>query len=162
MKRNIFYILIVNTIVLVSCISTKNFVGTYRSNFAELGFFITRLKLNSDSTFEYKFRGDMIYDTASGHYRVYHRKLILTYYPRPLDTTGLAFMDSVANKIGIELSASFDDKRPHIYYLGNKKLFESIKDGIIVKKAFGYSKTKKYLLFGSHYYKHNHYLMQVP
>ena len=154
-------IFIIPLIGFISCTSTKNLAGSYRSNFADLGFFVTRIKLKSDSTFEYRFRGDMFSDTATGKYNIEGRKLILTYDPRPIDTSGLAYMRSIGFKLDEPLSLKSDAALPHVFYIGQDKLFGSYQDGKIVRKAVGYSKRKKYLLFGSHYYKRKHYLKRV-
>lgn len=144
-------------LALVSCSSTKNISGTYRSNFADLGFFVTTMKLKSDSTFEYRFRGDMIFDIANGQYKVHGRKLILTYNPSPVDTSSLASLRKMSIKLNFSALRS-DANRTHIFYIRHKKLYSSYQDGKIVRKAFGYSKRKKYLFFGTHFYKHRNYL----
>ena len=151
---------IATTLGLTSCSSMKNITGTYRSNFADLGFFVTNIKLKSDSTFEYRFRGDMISDTASGHFKVYRRKLILAYNPTPVDTSGLASLRDMGIKVNVSDLRS-DANRTHVFYIRHHKLYGSYQDGEIVKKAFGYSKRKKYFLFGTHYYKHRNYLRRI-
>ena len=45
-----FYVLIFFN----SCNVSQNIDGKYRSNFGELGFFVTEIKLNSNKTFNYK------------------------------------------------------------------------------------------------------------
>ncbi|MBC7391684.1 MAG: hypothetical protein H7329_20990 [Opitutaceae bacterium] len=145
----------------MSCSSTQNITGSYRSNFAELGFFSTRIKLKPDNTFEYRFRGDLIFDTATGKYRIDRRKLILTYDPRPIDTSGLSYMRSVGFKLDEPLNLKSDAGLPHVFYIGREKLYGSYQDGKIVRKAVGYSKRKQYLFFGTHYYKRKHYLKRV-
>jgi len=147
---------------LFSCSSTLNIPGTYRSNFADLGFFMTNIKLKSDSSFEYRFSGDMIFDTATGRYHIKHRRLIFTYDPRPIDTSRLANLRRMGFKLDSTLNHPKSDAGlPHIFYIRDSKLFSSIEDGKIVKRAMTYNKTKKYLFFGSHYYKRKWYLRQV-
>lgn len=161
MKPLISTIVIIILVNFTSCTSTKNLEGSYRSNFTVLGFFVTRIKLNSDRTFEYLFHGDMISDTATGNYRIKGHKLILTYHSRPIDTSGLAYLQNIGLKLDESLNLKSDAGLPHIFYIGQDKLFGSFQDGKIVRKAVGYSKRKKYLLFGSHYYKRKYYLKRV-
>jgi hypothetical protein len=161
MKFLNFIIIVAALLGLISCSSTKNIAGAYRSNFADLGFFVTRIKLKPDSSFEYRFRGDLMFDTATGKYRLDRRKLILTYDPRPIDTSGLSYMRSIGFKFNEPFNLKSDVGLPHVYYIGHHKLFGSYKDGKIVRKAEGYSKRKKYLLFGTNYYKRKHYLKRV-
>jgi hypothetical protein len=146
---------------LISCSSTKNISGTYRSNFADLGMFITKVTLKSDSSFKYRFRGDLIFDTAAGRYRIDNRKLILIYDPRPIDTSGLSTMRSMGFKLDSPLTLKSDAGLPHIFYIRRNKLFHSRQDEGIVKRATKYNKTKKYLFFGNHYYKRKWYLKRV-
>ena len=161
MKFNSLTPLLTVFIGLISCNTTLNIPGTYRSNFADLGFFVTNIKLKSDSSFEYRFRGDLIFDTATGRYKIEKRKLILTYDPRPIDTSGLSYMRSIGFKIDSPSTSKSDAGLPHIFYIRNKKLYGSYQDGKIVKRATTYHKTRKYLFFGNHYYKKKSYLKQV-
>jgi len=161
MKFFIRTIFIIALFGFTSCTTTKNLEGSYRSNFADLGFFVTRIKLKSDSTFEYRFRGDLISDTATGKYNIEGRKLILTYDPRPIDTSGLAYMRSIGFKLDEPLNLKSDAALPHVFYLRGNKLFHSLQDGKIVRRATKFNKRKKYLFFGSHYYKRKWYLAKV-
>ena len=58
---------------------------------------------------------------------------------------------------------SMDIKRTEFatYYLRKDKIFFSKENGRISRKAFGYSKRKKYIIFGSHYYNRKHYLKKT-
>lgn len=64
-----FFFLVV-MVLSASCISNKNIVGKYRSNFAQYGFFVTEIKLNCDSTAEYHMAGDMINENLTGHFKI--------------------------------------------------------------------------------------------
>ena len=161
MKFFITTIFIIELFGFTSCTSVKNLEGTYRSNFADLGFFVTRIKLKFDRTFEYRFRGDLISDTATGKYKIDGRKLILVYNPRPIDTSGLAYMRTIGFKLDEPLNLKSDAGLPHVFYIKANKLFHSLQDGKIVRRATKYNKRKKYLFFGTHYYKHKHYLTKV-
>ena len=158
-QKSILYFFL--TVGLFSCQTQKNISGNYRSNFADLGFFITRIKLKQDSSFEYRFRGDMISDTATGKYKIDKRRLILTYDPRPIDTSGFAYLRTIGFKLDNLVNLKSDAGYSHIYYIRNDKLYGSLQDGKIVRKAVRYSKRKKYLFFGTHYFKHRHYLKRI-
>lgn len=160
MKLLNLIIIVASLSVLISCSSTKNIAGTYRSNFADLGFFVTMIKLKKDSTFEYRFRGDLFNDTATGHYEINGHKLLLHYKEVPMDTSGFANMRSIGFKLDSNSLKSVVP-RNYVFYIRRNKIYESYQNEKIVTKAFGYSKWEKYFLFGTHYYKHKHYLKKI-
>lgn len=143
-----------------SCISKPNISGIYRSNFPTLGFFVTEIRLKSDSSFEYFFHGDMISDTATGHYKVNRRKLILAYNPVPIDTSGFKYCRDLGLKLDVNDLKS-DENLPHVFYIRQNKLYSSYRENRIVRKAFGYSKRPKYFIFGTHFYKHKYFLKRI-
>lgn len=161
MKFNWLTLLLTVLIGLIACNTTLNIPGSYRSNFADLGFFVTTIKLKSDSTFEYRFRGDLLFDTATGNYEIKKRKIILTYDPKPIDTSGISYLRSIGFKIDSSVTSKSDARLPHIFYIRNSRLYNSYQDGKIVRRATTYHKTRKYLFFGNHYYKKKWYLKQV-
>lgn len=67
------------SIFLVSCNANKKISGKYRSNFADLGFFITEIELKSDSTFHYEFSGDLLHTELAGKYKIKKNKLYLRF-----------------------------------------------------------------------------------
>jgi hypothetical protein len=142
-----------------SCNSERNITGTYRSNFAEMGFFSSKLKLKPDSSFEYYFRGDLIFDTATGNYCISKRKLILTYDQTPIDTSQFVYLRALG--FNFDTPQRSDENHSHIYYIRKNKLYVSFQDGKIVRKAHGYSERKKYVLFGTHYFKMRYYLNRI-
>ena len=87
MTKPIFLIFGLFPYCLISCRSTHNVAGTYVSNFAVHGFFGTRINLNTDSTFGYRMRGDMMFDTSNGRYKVDGRYLVLYHEPFKPDTS---------------------------------------------------------------------------
>ena len=136
-----------------SCKTTKNIFGTYRSKFAVIGFFGTRITLNNDSTFTYRMRGDLSYDTASGSYTTQGRLLILTAKQPPVDS---------ANIITYELTASSSiNRKPVKYLIGSNKIFETDLKGEKVNKEIGYFRHKKYILFGKKMYSKRYYLKRI-
>jgi hypothetical protein len=147
--------------ILISCNSTKNISGTYRTNFAEFGFFGTTIRLKQDSSLQYVFQGDLIYDSTTGLYSVHDRKVYITFDKEPPDTTKLYHrFDNIPLKTAV---ISDDTIHYQIFcYIGHKKLFSShIETEKKVVKASGYNKRKKYFFFGSHYYKRRRYLKRV-
>jgi hypothetical protein len=160
-KKLIIYIFGLITFCLISCRSTNNIVGTYRSNFAVHGFFGTRINLNTDSTFEYRMRGDMMFDTSNGYYKVKNNYLVLYHEPFKPDTSEYEKYGKEAVLLSYALSTNKHLDNPGKYLVGNRKLFVYDTSGQIIKKQFGYSKRRQFLLFGKHWYKRRYYLKRV-
>ena len=143
-----------------ACNSPRKLEGTYVSKFAELGMFGTSVKLKEGNQFEYRFRGDLMFDTASGSYTVKDEKLYLEFKRKEND-----------NPLSLDLSAEptrYDTvhgvpiKYHRFYYIGKDKLFPThIETGKKVTKAHGFSKRRKYFLFGPHYFNRRFYLKKV-
>lgn len=143
-----------------ACNSTKSISGTYRSNFAIIGFFGTKINLRNDSTFTYRMRGDMMSDTANGKYKIRDRFLILSYDPPVIDTTLYAKYGKEAVLISQTLTNS--SSRPYQFYLGHNKLFQADTLGNVYRQEQGLSRHKKYLFWGQHYMKRrNYYLKRI-
>ncbi|HET6996643.1 MAG TPA: hypothetical protein VFI06_16725 [Chitinophagaceae bacterium] len=105
------------------------------------------------------FRGDLLYDSATGHYSIYGKKLYILFDKQELDINN-AFQRSprpVKTTIVNGDSITF-----HVaYYLGHNKLFFAhTESGKKVTRAVTYRPRKKYLLFGTHYYNKRHYLQR--
>jgi hypothetical protein len=60
--------------IIFSCSTKQNIYGTYESNFADLGFFITKIELKKNSTFNYNFAGDLINQSLTGKYYIRKKK----------------------------------------------------------------------------------------
>lgn len=144
-----------------SCGSQKRTVGSYASKFPTMGFFGTRIKLKPDSTFEYRHAGDMIFDTATGIYFVANKKVYLKFLrlkENIFPSEGL--LPSYVPRMEVKESVPFE--YDYLCFIGNRKLFEAdVSTGKKVTKAFGYSRRKKYLLFGSHYFERRYYLKKL-
>jgi len=138
-------------IILSGCSSQKNVVGCYSSNFAEMGFFGTHLYLNKDSTFDYRFAGDMVNEVGHGIYYLNRDTIILVLHrARP-------------RSIADSLSADYNLKDTIRFYFQHKKIYGiNINSGKVVKYARGYSKRKKYFFFGSRYRVMRSYLQPHP
>jgi hypothetical protein len=147
--------------VVLSCASTKDIAGTYHTNFASLGFFGTTVRLKPDSTLQYVFQGDLMYDSTTGHYAVRDRNVYITFDKEVPDTTKLY------NRFdNMPIKTAFVGGDSVLYqsflYIGHNKLyFAHAVTGKKVTKAKRYNKRKKYILFGSHYYKKRWYLKPV-
>jgi len=146
---------------LFSCNSTKNITGKYRSNFAVHGFFVTRINLKADSTFGYRMSGDLIFDTSSGHYKLTKDYLILYHEPFQPDTSEYGRYGKEAVMLSYALSTNNHLNNPGKYIVGHKKIFVCDSTGSLIKKQFGYSKHRKYLIFGKHWYKRRYFLNRV-
>lgn len=71
--------LIFLSFVLLSCSSNRKIEGTYKSNFAESGFFMTEIEFKNDSTFIYKFSGDLIHQQLTGNYKIDQQNVYLRF-----------------------------------------------------------------------------------
>lgn len=143
-------------IILTSC-RTTNLVGTYRSNCAEIGFFVTTVKLNNDSTFEYRFRGDLANESGIGTFTVSDRTLELNFVK---DTTNdskfnMTFTDSLGNVdiVAVDLSELLNPTptEPLTYKLGTNKLWVTNNEGDVVKRANCYSRTRRFIFWGDRF-----------
>ena len=148
MTKPIFSVFGLIVLFLISCRSTNNIAGTYRSNFAVLGFFGTRINLNTDSSFGFRMRGDMNFDTSKGYYKVDNKYLALYHEPFKPDTSDYEKYGKEAVLTRYALSTNNHLDNPEKYLIGNKKLFVCDTAGQVIKKQFGYSKCRQYLIFG--------------
>lgn len=146
---------------LISCSSTKNVAGTYRNKFAIGGFFGTTIRLMQDSSLQYVFQGDLLYDSITGHYKIYDNKLYLDFDKELQDTTKLYYrFNDMPLKTAVHLGDTIKYKLS--YVIGHNKLFPiHIATGKKVTRARKYNKRKKYILFGSHYYNKRYYLKRL-
>lgn len=115
-----------------------------------MGFFMEHVHLNPDSTFNYRFAGDLINAAGHGKYHLVKDTVILLLQQAHTPTT----VDSLSQ---------YHLRDTIRFYFHNKKLFGlNVETGKVVKHGNGYSKHKKYLLFGSHYKNTRSYLGQHP
>lgn len=146
---------------LISCRTTNNIAGSYGSKFAVGGFFGTRINLNKDSTFGYRMRGDLMFDTSNGYYKFKDGYVILYHQPFQPPASDIQKYGKEAVLLSWALSTNKHLKHPEKYLARNGKLFFCDTTGKIVKKQFGYSKTRQYLIFGRHWYKRRYYLKRI-
>jgi len=152
---------IVFTFLLFACNSTRNIFGIYRSKFAVNGFFGTRVKLNSDSTFTYRMSGDMVYDTAAGQFQVHQRFLILRYKSLAVDSSSEYTVEKESISVHEALTGNHNLHEPIKYIFGHNKLFLTNINGLKVNRQWGYSKHKKFILFGKSWYMRKYYLKRI-
>lgn len=143
--------------LLTACSTSNDITGTYRSKFATGGFFTTKVQLNADSTLQYVFEGDLEYEKATGHYRVDGNKLYILFDKEEPDSERPYHRFDVLPVKSLTLNGNRIDYQLSLY-IGHHKLFPANKKtGKKVTRDTGYSKRKKYLLWGSHYFKRRYY-----
>jgi hypothetical protein len=154
-----FFTLVIFSIF--SCRSAKNIAGTYYTNFASLGFFGTTVRLHPDSTLQYVFQGDLMYDSTTGKYTIRDDKVYIRFDKEVPDTTKLYYRyDNMPLKTAI-IEGDSIPYQSFLYIGHNKMFFAHAETGKKVIKARRYNKRKKYLLFGSQYYKRRWYLKRA-
>ena len=133
----------------VSCRSTRDISGTYTSRFAVIGYFSTSIRLLSDSSFTYRERGDMMFDTSSGHYTVKGRYLILYHEPFKLDSTEVSKYgkEMVVSSYGLSINNHL--AAPEKYLIKSDKLFVCNESGKVERRKYGRSRHKRFFIFGS-------------
>jgi len=155
--KKLFCLISLLIIVLLSCNSPEHIAGTYYSKFPELGMFGTTVRLRSDSTLQYIFQGDLIHDSVTGHYQVYGNRVYVLFDKEVRDTNKLYYrFDNMPVK---SITYSYTPVNYQLLlYIGHNKLFAShVETGAKVTRVKRYVKLKKYLFFGSHYYKKRYF-----
>ncbi|MCD9855849.1 hypothetical protein LUD75_14080 [Epilithonimonas sp. JDS] len=147
MKNLVFVLLFLIT---ASCASKKDVSGIYKSNFADLGFFITTIELKKDSTFEYNFAGDLVNTDLTGKYRIKDKNIYLKF------TKNKGDIESKSDSLSISemLSGNYHNYNLknesgfayHLKYLikGNRLFSYRIDNGKLVKFGKYYSDRKKW------------------
>jgi hypothetical protein len=142
-----------------SCSISRNSIGTYRSNDTQSDLPITTLILKPDSTFEYIIKGNLIYDSSFGKFQIWKHKLFLS---KIWEKTGQYRWSSIERAPKIFISGQDSIEYQSIFYFGDDKLFAvDFETGKKIKKETGYNERKKYILFGTHYYKKDWYLRRI-
>jgi hypothetical protein len=143
-----------------SCRGSRELAGLYRSNFATLGFFATAVQLKPDSTFTYRFAGDLLADKAQGVYQFKHDTVYLRYNPEQTEPESLSLPDSVkAVAVAFSALSHAAAPRPARFFYKNRRLYSVNQQGQVVKRAQGYSKRRKWGHWGDTYLKYRkHYL----
>lgn len=149
------------SLTLFSCGSTRYIAGTYHSRFAELYMFGTTIRLKEDRSMQYIFQGDLLYDSATGRYRTYGNKIYVEFDKEVQDSNKLYYrFDNMPQKY----ACCGKDTVPYkmFFYIGRNKLFAAhSKTGRKITRSKAYNRRRKFLLFGSHYYRKKFYYRKV-
>lgn len=156
MKKISFLLLLV---LFVSCKSNRNFYGTYKSNFAELGFFVTKIEFNADSTVKFNKAGDLMNEELTGKFKISRNNIAYIKFDKlkydytldtlslneilkkPIDTNQFQNMHLYDLKLENGISYHLKYKIKH-----NKLLVYNIQTGKIVRRSKGSKNTAKYYL----------------
>jgi hypothetical protein len=130
LKTSLIILLLVNGF---STFGQKRLKGFYSSKKPELGFFVTRIQLNQDSTFKYEFGGDLAYDKGTGKYWCEKGDLILLKFDE-------VKLDSV-QKIMQAPQGGGPSGRPKGFIYANGKLFSV--DNLGEKRGKAYLKKRR-------------------
>lgn len=145
-------------ILSASCTSNKNIAGKYRSNFAQLGFFVTEIKLNRDSTIEFHKAGDLMNEKLSGRFKILNNNIYVKFdklkYIEPKNTLSLEELmklpiDTIESKNLHYYDLKF--KRNIPYHLkfkikSNKLLIYNINTNKIIRRSSNSKKKAKFYL----------------
>jgi hypothetical protein len=120
---------------MISCSSNREINGVYKSNRAELGFFITTIKFKENGVFEYNFSGDLINKDLSGNYIIRNRTAYLKF------KTNKNEVESVAEGLNSN-SHNYELKKEHniLYHIkfkidNDKLLSYRIDNGKLVRNG---------------------------
>lgn len=105
--------------------------------------------------------GDMMFDTSNGHYKFDNKYVTLYHEPFQPDTSEYEKHGKEAVLLSFALSTNKHLNSPGKYLAGHNKLFVCDSSGNVIKKQFGYSKRKQYIIFGKHWYKRRYFLNRV-
>ena len=141
MKKSLLIIIVI--IFSNNLFGQEKIFGYYTSNVAELGFFVTKIRLNKNYTFEYEFSGDLINQTEKGTFVINNNnnEVLLKFENENEEDKTVAELLSSGN--------SKTEKKKYKYQ--NGKLFAFHLDGYVVKRGQAYSRHKKYLFWGERY-----------
>ena len=126
---------------LLSCASDKKVIGTYKSNRASLGFFITTIEFKADSTFKYNFSGDLIDQNLTGKFSVKQNMTYLKFYKNKGDIENKSDSLSVAEILsGNYHSYDLKEEKRLPYHLkfkicNEKLLIYRVDNGKLVKRS---------------------------
>jgi hypothetical protein len=154
--RSILYF---HAVILLSCRTSQPVAGTYQTNFPEIGFFVTRVKFIPDSTFEYVTWGHSMYDSSTGNYQVLDHKIFLSAIWRK---TGDYRFTRSERPTKVFRAGQDSATYEAFFFIGNDKLFfGDFETGKKITRSASNHKRKKYIFFGTTYYKKRWYLKRV-
>ena len=142
MKKKLLLIFII--IISSNLFGQEKIFGYYSSNVAGLGFFNTKIRLNKNYTFEYKFSGDLIHQTGKGKFEITNKNEILLKFDKEKKH------GKSITEILLSGNTEIENKK---YKYKNGKLFPFHLDGYVVKRGQEYSRYIKYIFWGERYMK---------
>ncbi|WP_458008581.1 hypothetical protein [Flavobacterium sp. PL002] len=171
MKLKIILVIYFSTF-LISCSLNRNVDGKYRSNFADLGFFITEIELKPNNTFHYESSGDLQHIELNGNYTILNDKLYLRFEKEDNETEKRAVKiigkDTIVDFEKLNNSHNYKLKKEneieyHLKYKISKNKLQvyNIETGKLVRKGKKYSNRRKYLIFGPKNYMKKSYLKKI-
>ena len=131
MKKNLLLIFVI--FLSSNLFGQEKIFGYYSSNVAELGFFVTKIRLNKNYTFDYEFSGDLIHETVKGKFEILNRNVILLKFDKEKE---------VEKSVAEILSSGNTEIENKKYKYKNGKLFPFHLDGYVVKRGQAYSRHK--------------------
>ncbi|ASK30659.1 hypothetical protein CEY12_11280 [Chryseobacterium sp. T16E-39] len=166
-KSRPFLNLISVLLILLSCNTKRNLQGTYRSNKAVLGFFVTTVELNNNDKFNYEFSGDLQHTELSGMYKVKGNSLYLKFNKNknePESTNDSLIISDILS--GNYHNYDLKNESGINYHLkykiqGNRFFAYNVKTGKLIKKSKIYSDQKRFLFFGSKWKNKKSYLKKI-
>lgn len=131
MKTSIINItvVVIFSLILNPLFAQKDYVGHYKTNFAEIGFFSSHIELSSDNSFKYEFQGDMCYDYCEGTFEM--KNDTLTLQVTKTSNREIYLLDSLL----IDFGDNYENIRPLKYYYSSNKLFPINRATGEIKKA---------------------------
>jgi hypothetical protein len=131
------------TLISFAALGQKGLVGYYSSNAAEMGFFVTTIQLQKDSTFQYSSSGDLLHNDGRGRYTVDKKNILhFTFDPKPQK-------DSVA--LLEEALSGGPPTLERLLYKHGKLYSFHITEGHVVRRGQAISRRKKFLFWGERY-----------
>jgi len=123
--------------------------------------FGTTVRLKTDHSMQYVFQGDLMYDSATGHYKVYGNQVYVEFDKELPDTNKLYYrFDNMPQKYVYYQGDSVPYKM--LFYVGHNKLFPAYAEtGRKITREKAYTKRRRFLFFGSHYYRKRFYYKKV-
>jgi hypothetical protein len=147
---------------MISCKSNQNITGKYRSNFPDLGFFMTEIVLKYDKSFHYKFSGDLEDTQLDGNYKIESNTLYLRFNKlrkivEPNDSL-IDWYNEHTYDLKVENGIEY-----HLKYQirGNRLYSYNILTGKIVSRVVFAGNRRKYILFGPKSFKKERYLKKI-
>ena len=125
MKTSIINIttVVIFSLILIPLFAQKDYVGHYKTNFAEIGFFSSHIELSSDNSFKFELIGDMSYDYCEGTFKIYKDTIILSVDSNSINTHKFNLIDSLGNPFVVDFGDNYGKNRTLKYYHSSNKLY---------------------------------------